>query len=90
MISSLPPETLTMVLGNIEDRRITSAPGWANKAFYAIMMPRLLIRTLEPLLMITQKSQLMKERKYKGQQQGVESRKKPHDVTCPVRYWDDF
>lgn len=87
-ISSLPPELLTMVLGNMDarDQRTINALGRTNKAFYAIMMPRLygrvvlhaqyhihiakLIRTLEPLLTVAQKKQLMKEGKYKGQQEG--------------------
>ncbi|KAK8060988.1 hypothetical protein PG996_010918 [Apiospora saccharicola] len=86
-ISSLPPEIFTMVLGNIDahDQRTMNALGRTNKAFYALMMPRLygrvvlhaqyhahiakLIRTLEPLLTIAQKKQLMKEGKYKGQQE---------------------
>ncbi|KAK7926455.1 hypothetical protein PG985_003453 [Apiospora marii] len=86
-ISSLPPEIVTMVLGNIDaqDHRTMNALGRTNKAFYTLMMPRLygrvvlhaqyhihiakLIRTLEPLLTITQKKQLMKEGTYKGQQE---------------------
>ncbi|KAK8129124.1 hypothetical protein PG984_010232 [Apiospora sp. TS-2023a] len=86
-ISSLPPEIFTMVLGNIDahDHRTMNALGRTNKAFYALMMPRLygrvvlhaqyhahiakLIRTLEPLLTIAQKKQLMREGKYKGQQE---------------------
>lgn len=86
-VLSLPPEILTLVLENIDaqDHRTMNALGRTNKAFYALMMPRLygrvvlhaqyhihiakLIRTLEPLLTIAQKKQLMKEGKYKGQQE---------------------
>ncbi|KAK9778944.1 putative F-box domain-containing protein [Seiridium cardinale] len=84
-ISSLPPEVLSMVLGNIRDLPAMAALGRTSKRFYSLTMPALydriavaamfhahipkLIRTLEPHLTIAQKKQLKKEGKYKGQQE---------------------
>ncbi|KAK7996351.1 hypothetical protein PG989_004391 [Apiospora arundinis] len=96
-VSSLPPEILAMILNNVDHKPTMSALGRTSKAFYSIMMPRLygrvvlhaqyhahipkLIRTLEPLLTIAQKKQLMNEGKYKGQKEsyptGLDENTKP-------------
>jgi hypothetical protein len=84
-LSSFPPEILGMVLHDIDDIRTINALSRTCKAFYDMMMPRLykriavasmfhahipkLIRTLEPNLSISQRKQLKKEGKYKGQKE---------------------
>ncbi|KAK8104894.1 hypothetical protein PG999_008253 [Apiospora kogelbergensis] len=84
LISSLPPEIMAMILEVIDHRPSMSALGRTSKGFHDVTMPHLysrvilhanchaqiakFIRTLEPLLTVAQKKQLMREGKYKGQQ----------------------
>ncbi|KAF7558270.1 hypothetical protein G7Z17_g49 [Cylindrodendrum hubeiense] len=92
-LSSLPPEILNMILNNIKDPSSMGKLGRTCKGYHAFMMPRLhkrlsvaamfhahiakLIRALEPHLTISQKKQLRREGKYKGQQERYSSKLDP-------------
>ena len=85
LFSLLPLELLTMVLGRVETPGAISALARTNRNFYNLMMPRLyhrievsaayhshiakFIRTIEPLLSISQKKALKKLGQYRGQQE---------------------
>ncbi|RFN51905.1 hypothetical protein FIE12Z_3866 [Fusarium flagelliforme] len=85
LFSSLPPETMNLVLEKIEDKASLGNLGKTCKAFHSLVMPRLykrvdgsvtfhahiakFIRSIEPALTIEQRKQLRKEGQYKGQQE---------------------
>ena len=85
LFSLLPPELMAMILRQIETRPVMSALARTSRNFYNLMMPCLyhridvsagchphiakFIRTIEPLLSISQKKALKKVGKYRGQQE---------------------
>ncbi|KAH9908548.1 hypothetical protein F4778DRAFT_351447 [Xylariomycetidae sp. FL2044] len=94
LLSSLPPEILDLVLGNVKDGKTLNALSQISKAYYAVMMPQLyrrvavsaayhahiakLIRRVQGHLTIAQNKQLKKEGKYKGQRESYPTKADAH------------